>query len=213
MNGLVFGIDLGIASCGWAVLRHPTLGNPTGEIVAMGSWMFDAPETSEGLSKRHPLNQIRRGNRLFRRVIRRRAQRMAEIRWLFFKHGLLKANDPDSLKVPGLDPWKLRARGLDKLSAMKESAFTRFRPIVMTSFSVVFGNLPLALALDPGSGSRSSLGIVIIGGVMSSLVLTLLLIPNMYVWLAPNHLPEKKGAATRPNGTSAQPGMPVPVAH
>ncbi len=73
----------------------------------------------------------------------------------------------------------------DKLEAIKQSAFTRFRPIVMTSFSVIFGNLPLALALDPGSGSRSSLGIVIIGGVVSSLILTLLLIPNMYMWLAP----------------------------
>ena len=60
----------------------------------------------------------------------------------------------------------LRSRGLDKLSAIKESAHTRFRPIIMTSFSVVAGNLPLALALDPGSSSRSSLGIVVIGGVL-----------------------------------------------
>ena len=37
MNGLVFGIDQGIASCGWAVLRHPTPSDPTGEIVAMGA--------------------------------------------------------------------------------------------------------------------------------------------------------------------------------
>ncbi len=40
----------------------------------------------------------------------------------------------------------LRARGRDKLAAIKESAFTRFRPIVMTSFSIVAGNVPLALA-------------------------------------------------------------------
>ena len=44
----------------------------------------------------------------------------------------------------------LRERGQDKLEAIKESAHTRFRPIIMTSFSVVAGNLPLALALDPG---------------------------------------------------------------
>jgi HAE1 family hydrophobic/amphiphilic exporter-1 len=87
----------------------------------------------------------------------------------------------------------LRARGLDKLSAIKESAHTRFRPIIMTSFSVVAGNLPLALALDPGSASRSSLGIVVIGGVLSSLVLTLLLIPNVYIWLAPNEQPSTDG--------------------
>jgi HAE1 family hydrophobic/amphiphilic exporter-1 len=79
----------------------------------------------------------------------------------------------------------LRARGKDKLAAIKESAFTRFRPIVMTSFSVVAANIPLALALEPGQGSRASLGIVVIGGVISSLILTLLLIPVVYVWLAP----------------------------
>jgi multidrug efflux pump subunit AcrB len=82
----------------------------------------------------------------------------------------------------------LRRRGRDKLTAIKESAFTRFRPIVMTSFSVVAGNLPLALALEPGQGSRSSLGIVVIGGVISSLVLTLLLVPIVYVWIAPREI-------------------------
>jgi HAE1 family hydrophobic/amphiphilic exporter-1 len=87
----------------------------------------------------------------------------------------------------------LRDRGLDKLSAIKESAHTRFRPIIMTSFSVMAGNLPLALALDPGASSRSSLGIVVIGGVLSSLVLTLLLIPSVYMWVAPKDHPSKNG--------------------
>jgi len=89
----------------------------------------------------------------------------------------------------------LRSRGLDKLSAIKESAHTRFRPIIMTSFSVVAGNIPLALSLDPGASSRSSLGIVVIGGVLSSLVLTLLLIPNVYVWVAPKDHPSPNGEA------------------
>jgi len=119
MNGLVFGIDLGIASCGWAVLRHPSPGDPTGEIVTMGSWMFDVPETNK---ERTPTNQIRRGNRLLRRVIRRRAQRMAEIRRLFAQHGLLAGHEPDALKRAGLDPWELRARGLDKLVSPAEFA-------------------------------------------------------------------------------------------
>lgn len=105
----------------------------------------------------------------------------------------------------------LRGRGLGKLEAIKQSAFTRFRPIVMTSFSVIFGNLPLALALDPGSGSRSSLGIVIIGGVLSSLVLTLVLIPNMYMWIAPNELPATHVKPTT-NGKTAHPTeIPVPA--
>ncbi len=91
----------------------------------------------------------------------------------------------------------LRSRGMDKLSAIKESAHTRFRPIIMTSFSVMAGNLPLALALDPGSASRSSLGIVVIGGVSSSLVLTLLLIPNVYMWVAPKDDPSPNGATRK----------------
>jgi Cu/Ag efflux pump CusA len=61
----------------------------------------------------------------------------------------------------------------------------------MTSFSVMAGNLPLALALEPGSSSRASLGIVVIGGVLSSLILTMLLVPNAYVWMAPKNVTPK----------------------
>ena len=82
----------------------------------------------------------------------------------------------------------LRTRGRDKLAAIKESAFTRFRPIVMTSCSIVAAMLPLALALEPGTATHSSLGVVVIGGVVSSLVLTLLLIPIVYVWFAPEKI-------------------------
>jgi len=102
----------------------------------------------------------------------------------------------------------LRARGRDKLTAIKESAFTRFRPIVMTSFSVVVGNLPLALALEQGQGARSSLGIVVIGGVVSSLILTLLLVPIVYVWVAPNQLrrvPRPEPAEPAPHPAIARP--------
>jgi len=107
----------------------------------------------------------------------------------------------------------LRDRGMAKLEAIRQSAHTRFRPIVMTSVSVVLGNIPLALAIDPGSGARASLGIVIIGGVLSSLVLTLALVPVAYVWIAPDdahyhnaHVtdierePEQDAAAPQPKG-------------
>jgi HAE1 family hydrophobic/amphiphilic exporter-1 len=101
----------------------------------------------------------------------------------------------------------LRARGRDKLAAIKESAFTRFRPIVMTSFSIVAAMIPLALALEPGSSTRAPLGIVVIGGVLSSLVLTLLLIPIVYIAFAP----EKITAANWPPeaGSSAEREQPA----
>ncbi len=82
----------------------------------------------------------------------------------------------------------LRTRGRDKLAAIKESAFTRFRPIVMTSVSIMASMLPLALALEPGTSTHASLGIVVIGGVFSSLVLTLVLIPVVYMWFAPEKI-------------------------
>ena len=80
--------------------------------------------------------------------------------------------------------------GKDKREAVIESGSTRFRPIVMTTAAMVTGMLPLALALEPGSQVRASLAIVVIGGLLSSLVLTLFIVPIMYVWLAPDRLPE-----------------------
>ncbi len=101
----------------------------------------------------------------------------------------------------------LRTRGMAKVDAIRESCFTRFRPIVMTSVSVMLGNLPLALALEPGSGSRASLGIVIIGGVFSSLVLTLLLVPNVYLWLAPGDKSFREHAPPPPENERPQPTL------
>jgi hypothetical protein len=59
---------------------------------------------------------------------------------------------------------------------------------------VIAGNVPLALALEPGSIVRSSLGVVVIGGITSSLILTLVLVPIMYMWLAPEHYVNADGA-------------------
>ncbi|HWT04683.1 MAG TPA: efflux RND transporter permease subunit, partial [Xanthomonadales bacterium] len=95
----------------------------------------------------------------------------------------------------------LRRRGHTKTRAIIESAHTRFRPIVMTSVSVVAGNIPLALALEPGSSVRSSLGVVVIGGILSSLFLTLVLVPIMYMWIAPARV-----AATERSAPSAGSG-------
>jgi hydrophobic/amphiphilic exporter-1 (mainly G- bacteria), HAE1 family len=96
----------------------------------------------------------------------------------------------------------LRERGETKLKAIQESAFTRFRPIIMTSISVIAGNMPLALALEPGSQSRAPLGIVVIGGITSSLVLTLILVPVMYALLAPEHFVPKGSSDGADSGGS-----------
>ena len=106
---LKFGIDLGTASCGWAVIEDPE--NGSGEILDLGSWAFDAPETAK---ERTPTNQLRRQHRGLRRVLRRRRQRMAELRRLFADLGLLPTDSSSALRVAGLDPWTLRAEGLDR---------------------------------------------------------------------------------------------------
>jgi CRISPR-associated endonuclease Csn1 len=111
VENLAFGIDLGIGSCGWAVLQAPSSADAPGAIPAIGSWIFDVPETDK---ERTPTNQNRRGSRLLRRVVRRRRNRMSELRGLFRQSGLLSTDSADALKLKGLDPWELRARGLDK---------------------------------------------------------------------------------------------------
>jgi len=81
---------------------------------------------------------------------------------------------------------RIRA-GIDRVAAIRESARERFRPIVMTTISMVAGMMPIALALEPGSTQRQALGVVVIGGLLSSLVLTLVLVPVAFVWFAPRH--------------------------
>ena len=63
----------------------------------------------------------------------------------------------------------------------------------MTTISMIAGMLPLARALDPGASQRRALGIVVIGGLSSSLLLTLVLVPVAFMWFAPHFkVPEEK---------------------
>jgi HAE1 family hydrophobic/amphiphilic exporter-1 len=77
----------------------------------------------------------------------------------------------------------LRARGMALADAIRESATIRFRPIVMTTVAMIAGMMPLALGLTEGAEFRKSMGTVIIGGLTSSLFLTLFLVPVVYVWI------------------------------
>ncbi len=70
--------------------------------------------------------------------------------------------------------------GLTKLEAALEASVSRFRPILMTSFATVFGILPIALSLGASGGSRQSLGIAVVGGLIFSGFLTLFIVPAVY---------------------------------
>jgi len=74
----------------------------------------------------------------------------------------------------------LRKRGMRAKDAMLAAAGTRLRPILMTTAAMVFGMLPLSLGLAEGGEIRKSMGVVLIGGLTSSLVLTLVLVPVVY---------------------------------
>ena len=96
-----------------------------------------------------------------------------------------------------------RLTGKNKFEAAAESAAMRLRPILMTTLVAAFGALPLALALGSASKSRVPLGIVIVGGLLFSLVLTLYVVPVIYTYLSRRKdvLPEdpKTASETKPN--------------
>lgn len=77
-----------------------------------------------------------------------------------------------------------REDGMEKFEAVSEASRLRLRPILMTSLAMATGSLPLALSLGQSSSSRMPLGIVIVGGVMFSLVLTLFVVPAMFTYLS-----------------------------
>ena len=75
-------------------------------------------------------------------------------------------------------------QGIDKMTAILEGSVSRLRPILMTSLATSLGALPIAMALGAGAESRKGMGIVVVGGVMFSLVLTLVVIPALYALIS-----------------------------
>lgn len=106
---------------------------------------------------------------------------------------------------------KSRMAGMPKTEAAIYSATQRLRPILMTSLAMALGALPIALSLGAAATSRIPLGVVIVGGIMFSLVLTLYILPAMYSYMSGKKkksemdtlypLPENNPA---PNGTEGQ---------
>jgi multidrug efflux pump len=73
-----------------------------------------------------------------------------------------------------------KQEGMSVKDAIVDAAISRFRPILMTTLAMIFGTLPIALSLGTSSGSRTSLGIVVVGGLIFAGVLTLYVIPSVY---------------------------------
>ena len=80
-----------------------------------------------------------------------------------------------------------REQGLPKRDAVLEASAQRLRPILMTSLATALGALPIALSIGAAATSRIPLGIVVVGGIMFSLLLTLLVIPAVYTYISGVH--------------------------
>jgi HAE1 family hydrophobic/amphiphilic exporter-1 len=76
-----------------------------------------------------------------------------------------------------------REAGMERNAALLEAAKVRLRPILMTTLAMVFGMVPLAFALTEGSEQRAPMGQAVIGGVITSSLLTLVVVPVIYCWL------------------------------
>jgi cobalt-zinc-cadmium resistance protein CzcA len=79
---------------------------------------------------------------------------------------------------------QLRAKGHVVVDAAVEGAVLRLRPIMMTSLVATFGLVPAALSHEIGSDSQRPFAIVIVGGLITALLMSVFLLPTLYVWIA-----------------------------
>ncbi|WP_028296150.1 efflux RND transporter permease subunit [Olivibacter sitiensis] len=86
---------------------------------------------------------------------------------------------------------QLKAEGKSKAVAILEASEARLRPILMTSLAIALGALPIALALGAAATSRIGMGVVIVGGTIFSLILTLFVIPAIYMMWSRKHVVNK----------------------
>ena len=99
---------------------------------------------------------------------------------------------------------KLQEHGKEKYDAIVEAATTRLRPVLMTSVATVAGHFPLILATGAGAGSRNSIGIVLVSGMIIGTIFTLFVVPSVYMLIASDHRQrtEKKATPIRPVGAN-----------
>ena len=102
---------------------------------------------------------------------------------LVTKNAILLVDFAIRARLPSVDEHGHRLPGLPRSEALLLAARVRLRPIMMTTLAMIFGMLPLALALSEGSEQRAPMGQAVIGGVITSSLLTLVVVPVVYCWL------------------------------
>lgn len=77
----------------------------------------------------------------------------------------------------------MQEKGMPRNQALIEAGKTRLRPILMTSFALIAGTLPIAIGLSEASKARTGMGVAIIGGMISSTLLTLIVLPSVFIYI------------------------------
>jgi HAE1 family hydrophobic/amphiphilic exporter-1 len=101
---------------------------------------------------------------------------------------------------------QMRRAGMDPVEALLHAGPRRLRPILMTTFATIGGMLPLAIGIEAGSSTQAPLGTVVVGGLITSTMLSLLFVPTLYLWLVRNV--ESRFTAKPPK---LFPGAPTPT--
>jgi HAE1 family hydrophobic/amphiphilic exporter-1 len=102
---------------------------------------------------------------------------------LVTKNAILLVDFAIRAREAGIDSHGHRVAGMERSAALLMAAKVRLRPILMTTLAMIFGMLPLALALTEGSEQRAPMGQAVIGGVITSSLLTLVVVPVVYCYM------------------------------
>ncbi|MSM38990.1 MAG: multidrug efflux protein [Geobacter sp.] len=90
---------------------------------------------------------------------------------------------------------QLQLQGLPKLDAVRQSAMTRLRPVLMTSAATIAGHFPLTLVTGAGAAARNSIGLVLVGGMFVGTLFTLFVVPSIYMLMARDHSKDREREA------------------
>jgi HAE1 family hydrophobic/amphiphilic exporter-1 len=102
---------------------------------------------------------------------------------LVTKNAILLVDFAIRARTDHIEPDGKRVPGLDRTEALLLAAKVRLRPILMTTLAMIFGMVPLAFALTEGSEQRAPMGQAVIGGVITSSLLTLVVVPVVYCYM------------------------------
>lgn len=133
---------------------------------------------------------------------------------LVTKNAILLVDFAIRMRVDQVDVDGHRVPGMNRSDALLHAAKVRLRPILMTTLAMIFGMVPLAFALTEGSEQRAPMGQAVIGGVITSSLLTLVVVPVTYCYLDDlgQWFKRKFGPKTPPQDPAEMPAAgPVPV--